>query len=79
MERGEKGLLRQALFLAALGSGLSVFIRGLVTYNYFAEKKFEWIWGYTHESTLIFVPIGVFIFLTSVYFFFICYRELNKQ
>ncbi|MCD6378946.1 hypothetical protein J7M07_00695, partial [bacterium] len=47
IECGGKGLLRQALFLAALGSGLSVFTRGLITYNYFAEKKFEWIWRYT--------------------------------
>jgi len=76
---GRPGLLRQAVMLAVFGSILSIFIRALVMYNYFAEKNFEWLWRFTQRSPLIFVPIIAFIFFTGVYFFFVCYKELKTQ
>ena len=76
---GERSLLPQAALLASFGSILAIFIRAMVVYNYFAEKKFEWFWRYTQESPLIFIPIVVFIFFTGVYFFFICYKELKAK
>jgi len=77
--RGKRRLLPQAVLLAAFGSALAIFIRAMIVYNYFAEKKSEWFWRYTQGSPLIFIPIVVFIFFTSVYFFFICYKELKEQ
>ncbi len=79
ISRGKRSLLPQAALLAAFGSTLAIFIRAMLVYNYFAEKKFEWFWRYTQGSPLIFIPIVVFIFFTSVYFFFICYKELKAQ
>lgn len=67
--------LKLAILLAVIGSSISTLIRTFVLFNYFYSGKFKWLWDYSREFPIIFVPIFVFMFFTSFYFFITFYRE----
>ena len=67
--------LKLAIFLAVIGSSISSLIRTLILLNYFYSGKFKWFWVYSKEFAFIVIPISVFIFFTSFYFYITFYRE----
>ncbi|NOR22541.1 MAG: hypothetical protein GQ476_07650 [Candidatus Aminicenantes bacterium] len=67
--------LKLAIFLAVIGSSISTLIRTIMFFNYFYSGKFKWLWDYSREFPVIIIPIFVFMFFTSFYFFVTFYKE----
>ncbi|MCD6102145.1 MAG: hypothetical protein J7J77_03725 [Candidatus Cloacimonetes bacterium] len=67
--------LKLAILLAVIGSSLSTLIRTFILFNYFYSGKFKWFWDYSIKFPLIVIPISVFMFFTSFYFFLTFYKE----
>lgn len=67
--------LKLAIFLAIIGSSISTLIRTFILFNYHYSGKFKWLWNYSREFPVIFIPIFAFMFFTSFYFFLTFYKE----
>ncbi len=67
--------LKHAIFLAIIGSSISTLIRTFILLKYVYSGKVKWLWNYSREFTVIFIPIFVFMFFTSFNFFMTFYKE----
>lgn len=67
--------LKFAIFLAIIGSSISTLVRTFTLFNYFYSGKFKWLWDYSREFPIIFIPTFAFMFFTSFYFFLTFYKE----
>ena len=67
--------LKLAILLAVIGSSIATVLRTFIIFNYFYSGKFKWFGYYSKEFPVIFIPLFVFMFFTSFYFFMTFYKE----
>lgn len=69
--------LKCAVSLMIISAATVIVLKSLVLVNYFSSGGFEWFSDLFLKFPYIFMLISFFWFLTSLYFYFALYRELD--
>lgn len=71
--------LTKAVFLAIIGSSIGILLRTFILFNFVFAGKFMWMWNLSRKTPLIIIPLIVFMFGTTFYFFLTFYKEQNSS
>ncbi|KAA3619580.1 MAG: hypothetical protein DWQ05_02325 [Calditrichaeota bacterium] len=71
--------LKQAVFLAIIGTAISTGIHSYIFTSVLYFGKITSLWHFSGEFPVFFIPVSIFIFFTNFYFLLIFQNELNSR
>jgi len=75
----EQKNLKKPIFLAVVGTALTILVRSFILFKYFYSQEVRWFADLSKKLAIILIPIVVISFATIFYFFFIFYKHSGES
>ena len=70
--------LKKAILLAIIGSSIAILLRTFILFNYLCLREIRWVFDLSGKAKIIFLPITIFSFIATLYFFLCFYKEQKR-